>query len=44
MLTWAKKIEFDLSCFSNLNAFYRRMSDRPSVQRALKEEGLPLAA
>ncbi|HEX3653120.1 MAG TPA: glutathione transferase GstA [Rhizomicrobium sp.] len=21
MLTWAKKIEFDLSCFSNLNAF-----------------------
>lgn len=44
MLTWAKKVEFDLSRFSSLNAFFRRMSERPSVQRALREEGLPLAA
>ncbi|HEX3944432.1 MAG TPA: glutathione transferase GstA [Rhizomicrobium sp.] len=44
MLTWAKKVEFNLSRFSNLNAFFQRMSERPSVQRALKEEGLPLAA
>ena len=44
MLTWAKKVEFDLSRFSSLNAFFRRMSARPSVQRALREEGLPLAA
>jgi glutathione S-transferase len=44
MLTWAKKVEFDLSRFPNLNAFFQRTSDRPSVQRALKEEGMPLAA
>jgi glutathione S-transferase len=44
MLTWAKKSKLDLSRFSNLNAFFQRMSEKPSVQRALKEEGLPLAA
>ena len=44
MLTWAKKNNFNLSRFSNLSAFFARMSRRASVQRALKEEGLPLAA
>jgi glutathione S-transferase len=44
MLTWAKKQKFDLERLSNLRAFFARMSERPSVQRALKEEGLPLAA
>jgi glutathione S-transferase len=42
MLTWAKKQKFDLGRFANLNAFFERMSQRPSVQRALREEGLPL--
>lgn len=44
MLAWAKKSELNLSGFSNLNAFFQRMSERASVRRALKEEGLPLAA
>ena len=44
MLTWAKKNDFDLSRYPNLSAFFARMSRRPSVQRALKEEDLPLAA
>lgn len=44
MLTWAKKQKFDLARFANLNALFGRMSERPSVQRALREEGLPLAA
>lgn len=44
MLTWAKKQKFDLARFANLTAFFDRMSGRPSVQRALREEGLPLAA
>ena len=44
MLTWAKKQEFDLSRLSNLSAFFQRMAQRRSVQQALKEEGLPLAA
>jgi glutathione S-transferase len=44
MLTWAKKQKFDFEKFSDLSAFFARMSKRPSVQRALKEEGLPLAA
>jgi len=44
MLTWAKKYNFDLSRLSNLTAFFDRMVSRDSVQRALKEEGLPLAA
>lgn len=44
MIAWAKKSELNLSGFSNLNAFFQRMSERASVRRALKEEGLPLAA
>jgi glutathione S-transferase len=44
MLLWAKKLEFDLAAFSNLSPFFARMGERPAVQRALKEEGLPAAA
>jgi glutathione S-transferase len=44
MLSWAKKQKLDLERLPNLGAFFTRMSERPSVQRALKEEGLPLAA
>jgi glutathione S-transferase len=44
ILTWAKKMKFDLAKFPNLTAFFARMSKRPAVQQAMKEEGLPLAA
>jgi glutathione S-transferase len=44
MLTWAKKLKFDLARFPNLGGFFARMAQRESVQRAFKEEGLPLAA
>lgn len=41
MLTWAKKMHLDIAGFSNLNAFFKRMSQRSGVNRALEEEGLP---
>jgi glutathione S-transferase len=41
MLTWAKKMHLDISNFTNLTAFFARMSGRPGVKRALEEEGLP---
>lgn len=44
MLTWAKKLNLNLTRYTNLERFYTRMSERPAVQRALREEGLPLAA
>lgn len=44
MLTWAKKMKFDVSRYKNLAAFFEAMSHRDAVQRALREEGLPLAA
>jgi len=44
ILTWAKKMHLDTSRFSNLTAFFARMTRRPAVQRALQEEGLPLPA
>lgn len=42
ILTWAKKKHLDIGRFANLGAFFARMGQRPSVQRALQEEGLPL--
>ena len=44
MLTWAKKTNINFSRCSSLNAFFERMSRRDGVQRAMKEEGLALAA
>jgi glutathione S-transferase len=44
ILTWAKKMHLDTARFSNLTAFFARMAERRAVQRALKEEGLPLPA
>jgi uncharacterized protein YijF (DUF1287 family) len=44
MLTWAKKTNIDFTCCPNLNAFFERMSRRDGVRRAMKEEGLALAA
>ncbi len=37
---WAGHVKFDLSPFPNLRAFQERVAARPSVQAALKAEGL----
>lgn len=44
MLTWAKKQSMNLDRYENVKSFFERMSRRDGVQRAMKEEGLPLAA
>ena len=44
ILTWARKNNFDFARFPHLSAFFDRMLARDAVQRALREEGLPLAA
>ena len=44
MLTWAKKLNLNLKRYTNLERFYARFSARPAVKRAMREEGLPLAA
>ncbi len=38
--SWAKHVGLDLSSFKNVAAFMARMAERPSVQQALKAEGL----
>ncbi len=37
---WAPRVELDLSSLSNLAAFRDRVSKRPAVQKAMKDEGL----
>lgn len=37
---WAAMVKVDISAFANLNAFRERMSARPAVQQAMREEGL----
>jgi glutathione S-transferase len=37
---WAPKLNIDLSPFTNILNFQKRIGERPAVQRALKEEGL----
>jgi glutathione S-transferase len=37
---WAKHVGLDLAAFKNLAAFMARMAARPSVQEAMKAEGL----
>jgi len=44
MLTWAKKLNLNLKRYTNLERFYAGFSARPAVKRAMREEGLPLAA
>lgn len=39
-LSWGKYIGLDLSTWENLTAYSKRISERPAVVRALKEEGL----
>ncbi len=41
LLRWSGMISFDLSPFEPLKQFMGRMSERPSVQKAIKAEGLP---
>jgi len=37
---WAAVVKLDISSFANLSAFRARMSARPAVQAAMKDEGL----
>ena len=37
---WAHAVKLDLSEFANLQAFQKRVADRPAVQTALRDEGL----
>jgi glutathione S-transferase len=37
---WAAVVKVDISEFANIAAFRERMSARPSVQTAMKHEGL----
>ena len=37
---WAGFVKLDLSEFTNLQAFQKRIEARPAVQKALKEEGI----
>jgi glutathione S-transferase len=38
--SWAPHVKLDLSGFPNLQAFQKRVAERPAVQRAMKAEGL----
>lgn len=40
VLSWSNYVKFDLTPWSNLTAYVKRVSDRPAVIRALKEEGI----
>ncbi|NHZ61827.1 glutathione transferase GstA [Massilia genomosp. 1] len=40
VLNWAGVLKFDLSGFPRVQAFQRRVSERPMVQQALRDEGL----
>lgn len=39
-LNWSKTVGFDYSNFSNIMSFMNRVSERPAVMKAMKEEGL----
>ncbi|WP_347903945.1 glutathione transferase GstA [Pseudomonas purpurea] len=43
MLTWARRLEIDLSAWDNLQAYFQRVGARPAVALALKVEGPPHA-
>lgn len=40
VLNWAGRAKFDLTPWPAVVAYHQRMSQRPSVQQAMKEEGL----
>ncbi len=37
---WAGWVDFDLSCYANVNSYRKRINARPAVQAALQAEGL----
>lgn len=39
-LSWSKHVGLDLSSYANINNYLKRISERPAVIRAMKEEGL----
>jgi len=44
VLNWTNLHKIDLSAFSNITAFMKRVAERPAVQDAMKAEGLLKAA
>jgi len=40
MLTWAERMQLDMSAYPALQAFKARVAARPAVQQAMREEGL----
>jgi glutathione S-transferase len=40
VLNWTKIHKIDLSGYPNISAFMQRMAGRPTVQEAMKAEGL----
>ncbi|MGB9096211.1 glutathione transferase GstA [Erwinia sp.] len=40
VMRWAKAIKLDLSGFDELEAWFKRVAERPAVEAALKAEGL----
>lgn len=44
VLTWLPKIKVDTSAWPHLNAYYQRMTQRPSVQKVLRDEAPAKAA
>ncbi|MGE3066038.1 MAG: glutathione transferase GstA [Hyphomicrobiaceae bacterium] len=40
VLNWSRAMKIDLSPYPNVQAFMTRMSERPTVQAAMKQEGL----
>lgn len=43
MLTWARRLDLDLTRWPNLVRFFERISHRPSVRETLEREGPPHA-
>jgi glutathione S-transferase len=39
-LTWTKYVGMELTNWTNLNSYVKRVSERPAVIRAMKEEGI----
>ena len=39
-MSWAKYVGMDMATWSNLNTYMKRVSERPAVMKAMKEEGL----
>jgi glutathione S-transferase len=41
VLSWAPNLKIDLSAFPSLEAFVKRVKERPTVRAAREAEGLP---